>query len=251
MKLQDKVIVVTGANSGIGKEITRMFLNEGGIVAGIDIRDDSLLELKNDGNLKGQLETYIGDVSDRDGMNKILDTVISKYGRLDILVNNAGIMDEMMPIAEVSDELWDRVMGINLNGPMNLSRKAIKQMLIQGKGNIINTCSIGGLFGSRAGVAYTASKFALVGMTKNIGYMYGDKGIRCNGISPGAVNTNIGTGIKNPSPLGLERAMSGACTNPKQSEAIDIARVALFLASDDSSVINGAIITADNGWTAY
>ncbi len=251
MKLQDKVIVVTGANSGIGKEITKLFLNEGGIVAGIDIREDSLLEIKNAGKLKGQLEIYIGDVSDRKGMDNILDTVIKKHGKLDILVNNAGIMDEMMPVGEVSDKLWDKVLDINLNGPMNLSRKAIQQMIPQGNGNIINISSIGGLFGSRAGVAYTASKFALVGMTKNIGFMYADKGIRCNCISPGAVKTDIGSGIKNPSELGMEKAMSGMGTNPRVSEPVEIAKVALFLASEDSSVINGATITADNGWTAY
>ncbi len=251
MKLQDKVIVITGANSGIGKEISILFLKEGGIIAAVDIRDDNLLELKNDKKTKNRLTTYIGDVSDRKRMDEILDDVISKNGKLDILVNNAGIMDEMMPVGEVTDELWNKVLGVNLSGPMYLSRKAILQMSPQGNGNIINISSIGGLYGARAGVAYTASKFALVGMTKNIGFMYANQGIRCNAISPGAINTDIGSGIKAPSSLGMEKALSGMGTNPRQGEPIEIAKIALFLASDDSSLINGTVITADAGWTAY
>lgn len=251
MKLKDKIVVVTGASSGMGKEITRLFLKEGAIVAGIDIREDRLEGLKTEFGAGDSLLTYVGDVSKREQVDQILDDIIEKKGRLDILVNNAGIMDEMMPISEVSDELWNRVIGVNLNGPMYLSRKAVNQMMAQGSGNIINIASVGGLFGSRAGVAYTAAKFALVGMTKNIGFMYANMGIRCNAIAPGGVNTDIGAGIKAPSPLGLERAMAGFGMNPRTGEPEEIAQVALFLASDESSMINGAVITADAGWTAY
>lgn len=251
MKLLDQIVVVTGASSGMGKEITRLFLSEGAVVAAIDIRDDRLEQLKVELGAGDKLMTYVGDVSNRAQVDRILDEVIDKKGKLDILINNAGIMDEMMPVGEVSDELWNKVLAVNLNGPMYLSRKAVNQMVIQGKGNIINIASVGGLFGSRAGVAYTASKFAIVGLTKNIGFMYANKGIRCNAIAPGAVNTDIGAGIKAPSALGIERAMSGLGLNPRTGEADEIAKVALFLASDDSSMINGAVITADAGWTAY
>ncbi len=251
MKLKDKIVVVTGASSGMGKEITRLFLNEGAIVAGIDIRKDRLDGLKIEIEAGDKLLTYVGDVSNRAQMDQIIDDIILKKGRLDVLVNNAGIMDEMMPVNEVSDELWNKVLAVNLNGPMYLSRKAVNQMIIQGGGNIINIASVGGLFGSRAGVAYTASKFALVGMTKNIGFMYANMGIRCNAIAPGGVNTDIGAGIKAPSPLGIERAMAGFGMNPRTGEPEEIAKIALFLASEDSSMINGAVITADTGWTAY
>lgn len=235
----------------MGKAITRLFLNEGAVVAGIDIREDRLEGLKSEFGAGDSLLTYVGDVSKREQVDQILEDIINKKGRLDILVNNAGIMDEMMPIGEVSDELWNRVLGVNLNGPMYLFRKAINQMTAQGGGNIINIASVGGLFGARAGVAYTAAKFALVGMTKNIGYMYAGMGIRCNAIAPGGVNTDIGAGIKAPSPLGMEKAMSGFGMNPRTGEPEEIAQVALFLASDESSMINGAVITADAGWTAY
>jgi NAD(P)-dependent dehydrogenase (short-subunit alcohol dehydrogenase family) len=123
--------------------------------------------------------------------------------------------------------------------------------LAKKKGVIVNTASVGGLQGSRAGAAYTASKFAVVGLTKNIGFQYALSGIRCNAIAPGGVNTNIGKTINNPDKFGMERATSGSANNPRMGEPVEIANVALFLASDDSSFVNGTVITADSGWTAY
>ena len=124
-------------------------------------------------------------------------------------------------------------------------------MIEKGAGVIVNTASVGGLFGSRAGAAYTVSKFGIVGLTKNVGFMYAQNGIRCNAICPGAVDTEISVGIKNPSQFGIGRAMSGMGTNPRQGSAEEIAKAALFLASDDASFINGATITVDGGWSAY
>jgi NAD(P)-dependent dehydrogenase (short-subunit alcohol dehydrogenase family) len=105
--------------------------------------------------------------------------------------------------------------------------------------------------GSRAGASYTASKHAVIGLTKNVGFQYAKLGVRCNAIAPGAVNTNIGTTIYAPSKFGMERAMAGINLNPRVGEPEEIARIAVFLACDDSSLINGTIITADAGWTAY
>ncbi len=105
--------------------------------------------------------------------------------------------------------------------------------------------------GSRPGVSYTASKHAIVGLTKNVGFQYAKLGIRCNAIAPGAVNTNIGKTIFDPSKFGMERALAGMNLNPRVGEPEEIARIALFLASDDSSFVNGTVITADAGWTAY
>jgi NAD(P)-dependent dehydrogenase (short-subunit alcohol dehydrogenase family) len=123
-------------------------------------------------------------------------------------------------------------------------------MLKQGKGVIINVSSIGGLFGARAGVAYTTSKHALIGLTKNIGFQYSQKGIRCNAIAPGGVETNIGDNMK-PNQFGYEKLSLGMQTNPRMGKPSEIAELALFLASDKSSFINGTVITADSGWTAY
>ena len=128
---------------------------------------------------------------------------------------------------------------------------ALSIFIKKGSGIIINIASAGGLLGSRAGASYTASKHAVIGLTKNVGFQYAKLGIRCNAIAPGAVNTNIGTTIYDPSKFGMERAMAGINLNPRVGEPEEIARIAIFLACDDSSLINGTIITADAGWTAY
>lgn len=107
------------------------------------------------------------------------------------------------------------------------------------------------MFGSRAGTAYTASKHAVVGLTKNVGFQYAPLGIRCNAIAPGGVKTNIGKSINKPSEFGMGRASAGMGINPRMGEPEEIAKVALFLASDDAGFVNGAVVTADAGWTAY
>jgi NAD(P)-dependent dehydrogenase (short-subunit alcohol dehydrogenase family) len=122
-------------------------------------------------------------------------------------------------------------------------------------GVIINISSIGGLYGARAGAAYTASKHALIGLTKNTGYMYAKLGIRCNAIAPGAMDTNISNTVDFTHLPALqlvnERIMPGMALNPRNSNPMEVAQVALFLASDDASFVNGTTITADGGWTAY
>ncbi|HAX51517.1 SDR family oxidoreductase [Muricomes intestini] len=253
MKLEGKIAVITGASAGMGKAMVLLFAKEGATVIAIARRkerlDEIVLQAK---DFDGKIIAVQGDVAVEKDMEDLIDRVVKEYGTLDILINNAGIMDEMMPVAEVTDELWNRVIDVNLTGPFVLCRKAVQQMEKQGQGNIINIASAGGLRGARAGAAYTASKFGLVGLTKNIGYMYATKGIRCNAICPGGVDTEIGAaGVTHPSQFGLERAMSGMGTNPRSGSPDELANVALFLASDDSSFVNGTTITVDGGWTAY
>ena len=114
-----------------------------------------------------------------------------------------------MPAHELTDELWERVLAVNVTGPMRAIRKALPIMMEKGGGSIINVASVGGLRGSRAGAAYTASKHAIVGLTKNVGFQYATQGIRCNAIAPGRVETNIGATIKNPSQFGLTSGGAG------------------------------------------
>ena len=250
-KLDGKTAVVTGAASGMGMAIAGLFADEGAKVvvadldqAGIDAVVDSI---KAKG---GEATGIVTNVAKEEEVARMIETATSKYGSLDVLVNNAGIMDDFVPIESVTNELWERVMTVNLNGPMYACRLAVPIMLKQGKGSIINIASIGGLEGSRAGATYTASKHALVGLTKNIGFMYAQKGIRCNAIAPGGVNTNIGKNM-NPNPFGYERCTSGGASMPRMGESIEIATAALFLATDESSFVNGSVLTADGGWTAY
>ncbi|WP_195263449.1 SDR family NAD(P)-dependent oxidoreductase [Clostridium sp. 1001275B_160808_H3] len=252
MKLNGKVAVVTGASSGMGRSIALLYAKEGAFVVAVARRKEKLDELiEASKDYEGKIITMQGDVSKKEDNEKMIDLAIERFGKIDILVNNAGVMDEMMPVAEVPDELWEKVMSVNLNGPFYACRKAVNSMLKQGSGIIINVGSIGGLNGCRAGVSYTASKYALLGLTKNIGFMYADKGIRCNIICPGGVESEIGVGISHPSEFGFSRVRLGMGNVPRSGSPDEIATIALFLATDDSSFVNGTEIVADAGWTAF
>jgi NAD(P)-dependent dehydrogenase (short-subunit alcohol dehydrogenase family) len=252
MRLQDKVAVVTGAASGMGKAIATLYAKEGAKVVVSDINLDAanvtVDEIVTNG---GVAIAVVANVAMEDDIQRLIDTAVNTYGTLDILVNNAGIMDNFVPAADLTDELWERVFAINTTGPMRAIRKALPIFTEKQCGVIINIASAGGLMGSRAGAAYTAAKHGVVGLTKNVGFQYANLGVRCNAIAPGGVNTNIGTTIYQPNQFGMERAMAGMNLNPRMGEPEDIARVALFLASEDANFINGTVITADAGWTAY
>ena len=235
----------------MGKAIALLFANKGANVVVSDIKGDRVNDVVKEISSKGGKATgTIINVAKEDDVKRMIDTATHTYGALDILVNNAGIMDDFTPVGDVSNDLWNKVMGVNLNGPFYACRLAVPLMLAKGKGVIINISSIGGLNGARAGAAYTSSKHALVGLTKNIGFMYGTKGIRCNGIAPGGISTNIMEGAK-PNAFGYERMSTAMGSNIRMGEPAEIADLALYLASDKSSFINGAIIVADGGWTAY
>ena len=252
MKLQDKVVIVTGAASGIGKGIATLFATEGAKVIVSDINLEGAAAVVSEIVAAGGTATAVAtDVSKQSDVDSLIDSAVSAYGTVDVLVNNAGIMDNFVPAANITDELWDRVIAVNTTGPMRTIRKTLPIFLDKKKGVIINISSVGGISGYRAGATYTASKYAVIGLTKNIGFQYAMSGIRCNAIAPGGVNTNIGKTINNPDKFGMERAISGATNNPRMGEPSEIANVALFLASDDSSFVNGSVITADAGWTAY
>jgi NAD(P)-dependent dehydrogenase (short-subunit alcohol dehydrogenase family) len=252
MKLQNKVAVVTGAGSGMGKAITILFAKEGAKVIAADMNQETLNKVVAEITANGGTSKPVSaNVTKEQDIQNMIDAAVNTFGSLDILVNNAGIMDNFVPVADVTDELWEKVFAVNVTGPMRATRKALPIFIKKGSGVIINIASAGGLFGSRAGAAYTASKHAVIGLTKNVGFEYAKLGIRCNAIAPGAVNTNIGNTLFNPNKFGMERAMAGINLNPRVGEPEEIAKVALFLACDDSSLINGTIITADAGWTAY
>lgn len=252
MKLQNKVAIVTGAGSGVGKAIAELFAREGAKVVVSDIDKESADEVVEAITFTGgNAIAVVADVAKEEDVQNLVDTTVYKYGTLDILVNNAGIMDNFVPAGAVTDELWEKVFGINVTGAMRMIRKALPIFEAKHSGVIVNIASAGGLLGSRAGAAYTASKHAVVGLTKNVGFQYAELGVRCNAVAPGAVNTNIGTTIFAPHTFGMERAMAGMNLNPRTGEPEEIAKVALFLASDDSSFVNGTVITADAGWTAY
>lgn len=250
-KMDQQVVIITGAASGMGKAMAGLFAAEGARVLAAD-RDEAGLSAVVDQirATGGVIKGVSGNVGLEKDVQRFVDTAISEFGSVDVLINNAGILDNFETAESVSNELWERVMAINLYGPLYACRAVLPHMLKKGKGVIINNASVGGLFGERGGVAYVTSKHGLIGMTRNIGFTYAQQGIRCNAIAPGGVNTNIARDI-HPNPLGYEKISLGFQTIPRQGESEEIARVALFLASDDSSFVNGTVIVADGGWTAY
>jgi NAD(P)-dependent dehydrogenase (short-subunit alcohol dehydrogenase family) len=250
-KLDNTVAIVTGASSGMGKEIATLFAQEGASVVAIARRKEKLQGVIDGIIAKGGRAVAVsGDVSREEDIQNVVKAAMEKYGRLDIVVNNAGLMDRMAPVGDLDDETWNQILDVNLTGPMRLFRAAVPLFLKQGKGVFVTIASIGGLFGCRAGTAYTVSKHGVIGLAKNVGYMYAKKGIRSNIIAPGGVNTDITKGIQ-MHPGGAALCAAGLVTNPRMGEASEIARVALFLASDDSSFVNAATIVADSGWSAY
>ena len=250
--LKNKVAVITGAGSGIGKATVDVFTQMGAKVIAADINLDSVKALKEEFfDYEENIFPFKVNVADCENVEAMIDYAIETCGKMDIIFNNAGIMDGMLPITELTDEMWDRVMQINTNGVMYACRKAVRYYLENNPtGVIINTASLGGLYGGRAGLAYTASKHAVVGMTKNIAFMYGDTGIRCNAICPGAVGTNIGMGMTQPSERGSSRMALGMSLSNRIGDPYEVAAAALFLASG-ATFINGVTFTLDGGWSAY
>lgn len=253
--LKDKVAIVTGAASGIGKGIVQAFLQEGCFVLAADRNEEKLMALANQEQAPyaTHLATCRTDISREDEIEKMTSLALTQFGKLDILVNNAGIMDHFEPVSELSDQQWERVMKVNLEGPMKAMRSACRIFLQSGQGVILNIASVGGIYGARAGAAYTASKHGLIGLTKNTGYYYAKDGIRCNAIAPGAVTTQIMEGVDMDalSEKIKERILSGVPMIPRSGTPDEIANVAVFLVSEKSSFITGAILTVDGGWTAY
>lgn len=251
MRLKDKVALVTGASSGMGLEIARLFAGEGASVVVVARRKDRLTALVDQITASGGKAVAVaGDVTREEDVRNAVRTAVTTYGRLDIVINNAGLMDRMDPVADLDDDIWNAVIDVNLTGPMRFFRAAIPEMEKAGGGAFVTVASVGGICGGRAGAAYTASKHGVVGLAKNVAYAYARKGIRSNVIAPGGVSTEILTG-KDLNEEGAKIYMAGTATNPRMGEPMEVARLALFLASDEASLVNGAVVTADAGWTAY
>ena len=254
MRFEGKSVVVTGASSGMGRQIAYDFAKEGATVVAVARRQERLAELaaqvEADG-LPGKILPFVGDVSSRETNDAMIDFAVEQTGKLDVLVNNAGIMDGFEPIGDISDERWEKVFAVNVNGPMYAMRKAVQVMLGQkSRGNIVNVASIGGTNGARAGAAYTASKHALVGMTENTGYMYAHEGIRCNAICPGGVKTEIAGSMMADAGInqfGMGRSMAGLDGEIRQAEPEELAAAVLFAASDEASFMTGACVKVDGG----
>ena len=238
-----RTVIVTGAGSGIGRATAARIAREGGRVVAVDISEARLTELATD--LAGaDVVTVVGDITRQDDV----DAVVAAAGdRIDGLANVAGINDDQTPLHEVTDAMWDRVLGVNVTGMMRLTRAVLARMLAAGRGSIVNIASEAGLRGSAAGVAYTTSKHAVIGLTRSTAYMYGPSGIRVNAVAPGGVATNIEA--RSGSELGAARIQAGLSVLPGIAMPEQLAASITFLLSDDGTNLNGVILPSDGGWS--
>jgi NAD(P)-dependent dehydrogenase (short-subunit alcohol dehydrogenase family) len=240
-----KTVIVTGAASGIGQATALRIAREGGKVIAADIskkRLDALIEEYPDLNLV----PVPGDISTEEAVAAAL---AATGGRVDALANVAGIMDKFAPVHEVDDELWDRVFRVNVTSLMRLTRAVVPLMLEAGTGSVVNVSSEAGIRGSAAGAAYTASKHAVIGLTKNSAVIYGPKGLRFNAVAPGPTITGIVADFG--SQMAAERLGPLMQANlPAPATAAQIAASITFLLSNDGTNVNGIILASDGGWSA-
>lgn len=248
MRLDGKVAVVTGAASGVGKATAELFVKEGAKVVGVDLKEGSMAEMKS--TLGENFAEYYGDISLRSTNEGMIDKAIELFGKIDILVNNAGIIDMSQPLDHVEDSMWDRVLKVNLYGPMYASRYFTALKLKEGApGSVVSTASVGGTaLPISAGVSYAASKAALIQMIRHAAYFYRDNHIRFNAIALGACMTGIGATFTNPDPEGC-RVANDITSLARLGQPEEVANVILHLASDEASYVNGAVVTVDGGWS--
>lgn len=249
-RLDGRVAIVTGAASGIGRAIALRMAAEGAVVVAADRNAERLEELKGEDTMPGQVVRVTGDLSTTEGVDAVVEAARA-HGGADVLVNNAGIMDWFLPAGDVDDETWEKVLAVNVTAPMRLMRAVLPGMLAQGRGSIVNIASVAGISGGAAGIAYTASKHALVGMTRNTAFFYGPQGVRTNAVCPGGVETHIAEGGAVPRvPWSFERLQTGFGRAQRQAQPDEIASLVLWLACDEAVNVNGAVIASDGGWTA-
>lgn len=249
--LSGKTIVITGAGSGIGRATAEMMAAAGATIVVSDIADTAHETVKLITDAGGSARAVVGDISDEATAEAIIAEAM-KDGHIDGLVNNAGVMDLFAGVSETETALWERVMRVNVTAPFYLMRAAVKHMVEAGTGSIVNVASEAGIRGAAAGAAYTSSKHAMVGLTRNTAFTYAKAGVRCNAICPGGVETNIMSSID---PTKINQAGMGAlgpvhATSIRMAKSDDIASLAFYLVSDEAVNVNGAIIPNDGGWSA-
>lgn len=243
-RFTDKTIIVTGAGSGIGRSTAIRIAHEGGRVIATDVVADRLTDLEQE---LGDYDviTVVGDVSAASTIDEIL---ASANGVVDGLANVAGIMDGFLTPAEVDDATWERVMSVNVTGPMRLVRGVLSLMIAAGRGSIVNVASEAALRGSAAGAAYTASKHAIAGLTKSIAFFHGPQGIRANAVAPGPVATNIDAPMRSDYAASRVGPIFGAVL-PPQAQPEQLAAAISWLLSDDADNVNGVVLPSDGGWS--
>jgi NAD(P)-dependent dehydrogenase (short-subunit alcohol dehydrogenase family) len=237
-RLDGKVCVVTGAASGIGAETVRRFKEEGATVAGVDLRDDSpLVDL-----------ALACDVADEDAVRGMFEDVRTEFGTIDVLFNNAGISPpEDASVLETETDVWDRVQDVNVKSVFFCCKHGIPHLLETGGGSVINTASFVAVMGAATSqIAYTASKGAVLSLSRELGVEFARRGVRVNALCPGPVNTPLLEELFASDPAKAARRLVHLPMG-RFAEAVEIANAALFLASDESSYITASTFLVDGG----
>lgn len=242
MRLEGKVAIITGAANGIGLEAAQVFFREGAKVALVDY--DATTGEKRVAALQseGEAAFYQVDVSNESQVVEMVSMVKERFGKIDILINNAGITKDNM-LLKMSGEDFKKVMDVNVNGVFNCTQAVVPYMLENGKGKIINTSSVSGIYGNVGQTNYAASKAAVVGMTKSWAKEFGRKNINVNAVAPGFVET----GMVETIPEKMIQTMLQLVPLQRLGKPSDVANAYLYLASDESDYVNGTVLHVDGG----
>jgi len=257
MRLKGKVALITGAASGIGRATALLFAQEGAKVMCADIDGEGARATAQEIAARGGEAAHVqADVSQEEDARRMVQATVERFGRLDVLFNNAGV-ESAMPLTEVPEEEWDRVIGVNLKGVYLGCKYAIPEMLKTGGGAIVNTASGAGLLGVAGLTTYCASKGGVVLLTKALAVEWARAGIRVNAVCPGVIRTPMVERAIERGDMGrgqdreeVWRRLGEVHPMGRYGQPEEVARAVLFLASDEASFITGVALPVDGGWSA-